>query len=119
MIYRRSLAGMVWLLLLIAFPAGATVHVPVPADLREEAARYKSGGGVKQDYKRAYDLYCLAALQGDSEAAYHLGSMHLNGWGWAADSALAAGWFRQAEKRGNTSASQMLQACGMRNADCR
>jgi TPR repeat protein len=106
-IHRQSLAGLMWLLLLIAFPASALV--PAPADLREEAVRYKNGEGVTQDYTRAYELYCVAALQGDGEAAYHLGSMYLNGWGREVDDALAAAWFKQAEKRGDISASRMLQ----------
>ena len=105
-IHRQSLAGLVWLLL-IASPASALV--PAPADLREEAVRYKNGEGVTQDYDRAYKLYCVAALQGDGEAAYHLGSMHLNGWGREADDALAAGWFRQAEKQGDISASRIFE----------
>lgn len=108
MIYRQSLAGLVCLLLLAASPASALV--PAPADLREEAVRYKNGEGVTQDYTRAYELYCVAALQGDGEAAYHLGSMHMNGWGRMPDDALAAGWFRQAEKRGDPSASRMFTA---------
>jgi hypothetical protein len=107
MIGRQTLTGLVWLLLLIAFPASALV--PAPDDLREEAVRYKSGEGVTQDYVRAYDLYCLAALQGDGEAAYHLGAMHLNGWGREEDEALAAGWFKQAERRGDLGASRMLE----------
>ena len=107
-IHRQSLTGLVWLLLLIAFPASALV--PAPADLREEAVRYKNGEGVTQDYARAYELYCIAALQGDGEAAYHLGSMHMNGWGRMPDDALAAGWFRQAEKQGDTGASRMFEA---------
>ena len=78
-IHRQSLTGLMWLLLLIAFPASALV--PAPDDLRDEAVRYKNGEGVTQDYDRAYNLYCVAALQGDGEAAYHLGSIYLNGWG--------------------------------------
>jgi len=107
MIDRQSLAGLVWLLLPIAFPASALV--PAPDDLREEAVRYNNGEGVTQDYVRAYELYCLAALQGDGEAAYYLGAMHLNGWGREADDALAAGWFKQAEKHGDLGASRMLE----------
>jgi hypothetical protein len=108
MIHRQSLTGLVWLLLLAAFPASALV--PAPDDLREEAFRYKNGEGVTQDYERAYELYCVAALQGDGEAAYHLGAMHMNGWGRMPDDALAAGWFKQAEKRGDTGASRMFEA---------
>jgi TPR repeat protein len=103
-IQKQFLAGLV---LLIALPAHALV--PAPADLLEEAVRYRTGEGVTQDYTRAYELYCLAALQGNGEAAYHLGSMYLNGWGRAADDALAAGWFKQAVQWGDTSASRMLQ----------
>ena len=107
MIHRQSIAWLVWLLLM--FASSASALVPAPADLRDEAARYKSGEGVIVNYARTYDLYCLAALQGDSEAAYHLGSMHLNGLGRAADDGLAAGWFEHAEKQGDTGARLMLQ----------
>ena len=37
--------------------------------MREAGIRYERGQGVDQDYSRAYELYCVAALQGDSEAA--------------------------------------------------
>lgn len=106
-IHRQSLAGLLWLLLLIVAPASALV--PAPADLREEAVRYKNGEGVTQDYARAYELYCVAALQGDGEAAYHLGSIHMNGWGRVPDDARAAGWFKQAEKQGDIGASRMFE----------
>lgn len=108
MIHRQSLKGLLWLLLLITCPVSALV--PAPADLREEAIRYKNGEGVTQDYTRAYELYCVAALQGDGEAAFHLGSMHMNGWGRVPNDALAAGWFKQAEKQGDIGASRMFEA---------
>jgi hypothetical protein len=95
------------LLLLLTAPAAALV--PAPDALREEAVRLESGEGASQDLGRAYDLYCLAALQGDSKAAYHLGSMYLHGRGRAGDEARAAGWFRQAEKLGDPEAFSVLE----------
>ena len=104
---RQGLAGLAVLLLLVAQPARALV--PAPTDLMKDAVRYKNGEGVRQDYGRAYELYCLAALQTSGEAAYQLGSMHLNGWGRSANDALAAGWFEKAVQWGDTSAGMMLQ----------
>jgi hypothetical protein len=76
--------------------------------LREEAVRYQYGEGVDRDYAWAYRLYCLAALQGDGEAAYHLGWMHLNGHGMAANDALAVGWFQLAAERGDSYSRHLL-----------
>jgi TPR repeat protein len=66
------------------------------------------GEGVDRDYAWAYRLYCLAALQGDGEAAYHLGWMHLNGHGMAANDALAVGWFQLAAERGDSYSRHLL-----------
>jgi hypothetical protein len=76
--------------------------------LREQAVRHEFGEGVDQDYARAYRLYCIAALQGDGEAAYHLGWMYLNGHGVAADDALAVGWFQLAAERGDAYSQRLL-----------
>lgn len=57
-----------------------------------------------QDFRR----YCIAALQGDREAAYHLGWLRLNGYGTAADDALAAGWFKMAARHGDTHSQRIL-----------
>lgn len=108
MFIRHTRADIFYLLLLITAPAAALV--PAPDALREEAIRYESGEGVIHDYKRAYNLYCLAALEGDSKAAYHLGSMYLNGLGRAVDNVRAAGWFKQAEKMSDPDAGRMLEA---------
>jgi hypothetical protein len=108
MFIRPTRAGIFWLLLLITAPAAALV--PAPDTLREKAIRYESGEAVRQDYKRAYNLYCLAALEGDSKAAYHLGSMYLNGRGRAVDKVRAAGWFKQAEEMGDPDAGRVLEA---------
>jgi hypothetical protein len=76
--------------------------------IMEEAARYQHGEGVDRDYARAYRLYCIAALQGDAEAAYQLGWMYLNGRGMPADDALAAGWFQLAAERGDPQSQRIL-----------
>jgi TPR repeat protein len=105
---RHTLAGVFWLSLLITAPAAALV--PAPDALREKAIRYESGEGVMRDYRRAFKLYCLAALEGDGKAAYHLGSMYLNGLGRKTDNLRAAGWFKQAEERGDPDAGRVLVA---------
>ncbi|MDH3980741.1 MAG: transglycosylase SLT domain-containing protein [Gammaproteobacteria bacterium] len=104
--HQRSFSALFWLLpaLLLSVDALALETVT----LREEAVRYQYGEGVERDYARAYQLYCIAALQGDGEAAYHLGWMHLNGHGMAADDALAVGWFKVAGERGDPYSQRLL-----------
>jgi len=71
-------------------------------------ALYKYGKGVNQDYASAYRQYCIAALQGDVEAAYHLGWMHLNGHGMPANDDLAGGWFKLAAEHGDPHSRRIL-----------
>lgn len=106
MSFRKFSTVLFWLLLTVAQPAVALV--PAPETLREDAIRYENGVGVTQDYTRAYRLYCLAALQGDSEAANRLGWMHLKGTGLTADAPRAAGWFQQAVNSGYADAGKAL-----------
>jgi len=75
-----------------------------PEVLREAAVRYESGTGVKQDNKRAYQLYCVAALEGDAIAARRLADIYIEGQGREADSAIASGWLRYAVETGSASA---------------
>jgi len=80
-----------------------------PETARKLAADYEHGRqGVKQDYQRAFELYCQAALQGDSESAYNMGFMYFNGRGKPRDLALAMGWFKQAADAGDNHAQNML-----------
>ena len=72
--------------------------------LPEKTALYQPGQGVDKDYRR----YCIAALKGDQEAAYHLGWLRLNGYGMAADDALAAGWFQMAARQGDSHSQKIL-----------
>ena len=80
-----------------------------PDVARKQAADYEHGRqGVKQDFHQAFELYCQAALQGDTESAYNLGFMYFNGRGVARDLALALRWFNQAAKAGDTHAQNMV-----------
>ena len=93
-------------LLAVTLPVGASAQQA--AELRELATRYEHGLGVELNYAHAYALYCIVTRQGDSEAAYHLGWMHLIGRGMPQDDALAIGWFRLAAIRGNPQSQHIL-----------
>ncbi|MGD2113370.1 MAG: transglycosylase SLT domain-containing protein [Gammaproteobacteria bacterium] len=80
-----------------------------PERLRDQATRFEHGLGVERNYAHAYALYCIATRQGDSEAAYHLGWMRLNGRGMRASDALAIGWFRLAAARGDPQSQHVLE----------
>jgi hypothetical protein len=95
-----------WILLAVTLPAVS--HAKEPDLLREQATRYEHGLGVERSYAHAYNLYCIAARQGDSAAAYHLGWMHLNGRGMPHSDALAIGWFRLAADRGDAHSRRLL-----------
>jgi len=101
-------------ILAISWPADSAVRES--ASLREEATRLEHGLGVDRDYANAYALYCIATLQGDTEAAYHLGWMHLNGRGMPSNSAVAIGWFRLAAERGDPHSQRLLDDL-LRNGD--
>ena len=91
---RVCLATLGWLAMTLIVPAEAVVLAPEV--LRKAAVRYESGTGVRQDNKRAYQLYCVAALEGDAVAAHRLADIYIEGQGRDADSAIAAGWLRYA-----------------------
>lgn len=55
-----------------------------------------------------YKLYCIDVLQGDIEAAYHLGWMRYSGQEVPADNALAVGWFQLAAKHGDPHSQRIL-----------
>ncbi len=62
------------------------------------ALMFAEGRGVKQDYKRAVNLWQEAAGKGVAIANYDLGLLYLNGYGVEKDPAKAAGWFEKAAK---------------------
>lgn len=110
--YPTSLTTALCLLMLFWFQNGHASSWPEPADMREAGIRYEHGQGVDQDYSRAYELYCVAALQGDSEAAFNLGMMNVNGHGVKTDHAIAAYWFRHAVDKGVAEAGPLLKQLG-------
>lgn len=84
--------------------------VLTPEIFRDAAIRYESGLGVEQDHLRAYQLYCFAALHGDTKAAHRLGLMYTNGRaGLKADQSIAAGWFLVATENGDSSSSREFE----------
>ncbi|MCW8907273.1 MAG: transglycosylase SLT domain-containing protein [Sedimenticola sp.] len=78
-------------------------------NLLEQALRHEHGRGVKQDFHKAFRLYCLAVEQGHSDAYYHLGWMYFNQRGVERNPARAAWWFALAAAAGDDHAGRMLQ----------
>jgi len=97
---------------LVAGNAAAQDFIQQAAGLRAQAALYEHGRGVRQDYAAAYQLYCKAALLGDSMAAYNLGWMYFNGRGLPRQAGLAVGWFKRAAKAGDAYAARMVAHYG-------
>ena len=60
---------------------------------------YECGHTSHRDYKRAAELYRLAAEQGDIDDQLALGCMYRDGRGVAQDFAVALDWFRKAAAR--------------------
>lgn len=77
---------------------------------RDAALRYEIGLGVEQDPRRAYRLYCIAALQGDTRAAYRLGLMYrIGNDGLQPSEPVATGWFQLAARNGDADSTRELE----------
>jgi TPR repeat protein len=83
-------------------------RAPLPTGLTADAVRSENGEGIGRDYAMAMDLYCRAARDGDSDAAYRLGWMYANGRGMLRDDRIATGLFRYAAERQHEYAKRML-----------
>lgn len=59
---------------------------------------YKNGEGVKEDRKKAVDLFMKAAKQENGNAQYQLSKAYLKGKGVPADEAKAKMWIKKAVK---------------------
>lgn len=57
------------------------------------------GGGVPQDFSRAYRLYSAAAGHGHPSAQFSLGTMYLEGKGVRANTGRALGWLMLAARK--------------------
>jgi hypothetical protein len=106
--FRLRLTALLGLLMVTAPSVQAVV---LSAEVfRDAAMRYEAGLGVEPDAPRAHRLYCVAALQGDTEAAYRLGLLHRNGHaGLQADRSIAAGWFRLAAENGDSRSGREVE----------
>ncbi len=86
----------------------ATESVNDPKVMRQLGTNYELGRMLKRDFRKAYRLYCLAAIGGDVEANYHLGWLYFNGRGIPRDTQKAAYWFKQGALGGDNTAKNML-----------
>ncbi|MCP4127259.1 MAG: transglycosylase SLT domain-containing protein [Gammaproteobacteria bacterium] len=93
---------------LVTTPLLAVETSKDPKYLRQLGTNYELGKGVRRNYRRAYRLYCMAAVKGDAEANYHLGWMYFNGRGIPRNTQKAAYWFKQGAIRGDQTAKNML-----------
>lgn len=100
----RHLSGL--LIFLLSITVTVTLETAVAADKAGES-RYREQRTGLHD-AGAYKLNCIAVLQGDMEAAYHLGWMRFSGREVPADNALAAGWFRLAARHGDPHSQRIL-----------
>ena len=62
---------------------------------------YDDGDGVPKDYKKAAQLFRLAAEQGDAESQNELGDMYYYGDGVPLDHNEAVKWFRLSAEKGD------------------
>ncbi|MGY6215669.1 transglycosylase SLT domain-containing protein [Methylolobus aquaticus] len=90
-----------------ALPAMAASPTSDAAHWRREAQRFQQGNGVPQDYRKAYQHYCKAALAGDPESALNLGWLYLNGQGVMRHPGRARNWFEQARQLGDRYGERM------------
>lgn len=98
------------LLSILVWNAWALDIADSPESMRYLATNYEHGrDGVRQDYRQAFELYCRAALKGDTESAYNMGFMYFNGRGKPRDLGLAVLWFKQAADAGDRHAQKMLE----------
>lgn len=85
-----------------------------PVQLVARAVALEHGEGIEKDTKRAFELYCLAAREGNAEAQFSLGWMYANARGVERDDAMAALFFDMAAERGHEHAIKLRRLFGDR-----
>lgn len=85
-----------------------------PVQLVAQAVALEHGEGIEKDTKRAFELYCLAAREGNAEAQFSLGWMYANARGVERDDAMAALFFDMAAERGHEHAIKLRRLFGDR-----
>ena len=75
--------------------------------VRNAKAEYQDMG--KEYYRRAAELWRIAAEEGDAHAQYSLGLCYADGEGVAEDKAEAVKWFRKAAEQGHEDAIDALK----------
>jgi TPR repeat protein len=86
------------------------------ASWREQARAHEHGEGVARQMDLAVELYCKAALAGDTESRYSLGWIYANGRGVERNDAYAVWLFRQAADQGDEPSRRMAERLGVEAA---
>ncbi len=76
------------------------------------ASKLERGENVERDFIRSNDLYCKAAVRGDSEALLKLGLIYSIGRAVLANEAVAAMLINRAADMGNERAKELLEFVG-------
>jgi TPR repeat protein len=69
---------------------------------------FATGKGVKKDITQAAKWHQKAAVQGDAEAQFNMGSLFQNGQGVKQDTTEAAKWYQKAANHGLAAALRKL-----------
>ncbi len=113
---RREAIGALMLALACArgaWAAGPDAANALPPSERVALAQaYEYGEGVPKDPRKAVELYCAAAREGDAEAQYGLGWMYAMGRGIPRDDAVAASLLAMAAGAGHAEAAKALRFVG-------
>lgn len=70
---------------------------------------YQQGRCTKRDYAKSREIYERLAREGNAEAEFRLGLIHLNGWGVPTNKIIAEMWLNRASSHHHPSAGQLLE----------